>query len=168
MAIEIDDNVYLRSARSTANQLDIWFIHGFGESGLSFQEAFASRLTRQYNLFAPDFPGFGASPPGRAGKGLNGSFRVLRSLIDTLSKNRKIAIVAHSMGGILGTWLSRDLGPRVITYINVEGNLTNSDTSFSARVDREASAEAAHRKLLSLLWQRGRTSTAYQRYSLSL
>ena len=59
----VQEGVFLRTHLNTKSSAHIWFLHGFGESSLSFEEAFFSELVESYSLFVPDLPGFGVSPP---------------------------------------------------------------------------------------------------------
>ena len=59
----VQEGVFLRTHLNTKSSAHIWFLYGFGESSLSFKEAFFSELVESYSLFVPDLSGFGVSPP---------------------------------------------------------------------------------------------------------
>jgi pimeloyl-ACP methyl ester carboxylesterase len=109
---------------------DIWFIHGFGGSGQIFNEAFSSPLTKNHDLYVPDIPGFGVTPPVPGLEGIQGLTSLLGDLIRDVSGDRPIVVVAHSLGGVIGTWLCERFIDKVAKYINVEGNLTEADAYF--------------------------------------
>ncbi|MBN1573420.1 MAG: alpha/beta fold hydrolase [Deltaproteobacteria bacterium] len=133
MEIMVHDNTFLRYARAAGKGGavgDVWFIHGFGESGLSFAEAFDSPLTERFNLYVPDLPGFGASPSRKGIETVADSTELLLNLIEGISKDAEVYLVGHSLGGIIGTWAagSERLTGRVKAFANIEGNLTRADT----------------------------------------
>ncbi len=155
MKIAIKNGAFLRLSETAAAKADIWFIHGFGASGDAFREALASPLAAQYNLYIPDLPGCGASPPAAEPLSMRETADLIAGLIGTISAGRPLAIVAHSLGGILGTWLCQTLGKRIKTYINVEGNLTEADayfTGLAGEYDSAAGFYAAYKsKVFALL-----------------
>lgn len=130
MKIMISKDIFLRTSKSTSSLRDIWFIHGFGGSGQIFNEAFSSPLTKNHDLYVPDLPGFGATPPMPGLEGIQGLTALLGDLIRDVSGDRPIVVVAHSLGGVIGTWLCERFVDKVVTYINVEGNLTEADAYF--------------------------------------
>jgi len=131
LKIEIINQVFLRICRTPNSKIDVWLIHGFGESGLSFREAFDSKLSDSFNLFVPDIPGFGASPMQPGLTSLQDSTDCLEKLINETSKGKQIYIVAHSLGGVIGTWICQRLGPQVQKFVSIEGNMTTADAFFS-------------------------------------
>jgi len=133
MEIIVYDNVFFRYAKAAGKgsaRGDVWFIHGFGESGLSFAEAFDSPLAEGFNLYVPDLPGFGVSPRRPDVNTVADSTKVLLDLIEGISKDAEVYLVGHSLGGIIGTWVagSERLTGRVVAFANIEGNLTVADT----------------------------------------
>jgi pimeloyl-ACP methyl ester carboxylesterase len=129
MEIMIHDAIFLRTHKNDRSVGDIWFIHGFGESGFSFVEAFSSIFTRRFSIFVPDFPGFGVSPPRPGGATVEASADILVDLIGAISKpSRPVFLVGHSLGGIIGTATAKKLGHRIAGFVSIEGNMTRADT----------------------------------------
>lgn len=62
MNIQIKDKLFIRTNNIKGNRESIWFIHGFGDSGLAYKEVFDSVLNDEFNLYVIDLPGFGVSP----------------------------------------------------------------------------------------------------------
>lgn len=123
----------MRISEAKDAKFDIWFIHGFSESGLSFRESLVSVLSEKYNLFIPDLPGFGVSPYIKGLDSVEASAGHLEKLIKKISQNRAIGIVAHSMGGVLGTWIAKNLEKQVRGIVSIEGNMTREDCFFSGK-----------------------------------
>jgi len=114
----------LDSTRST-----ILFIHGIGESGLSFLEAFHDSRFDGFNIIVPDLIGFGRSSPAE-----NHDYRFssqinrLNGLLDELGVE-EFSLVGHSMGGMIGTQYCDRHVERVSSFVNIEGDLT-ADNRF--------------------------------------
>ena len=111
------------------------FLHGLGESGLSFIEAFEADSLDPFNLVVPDLLGFGRSSPSSSAQySFECQIDRLWKLIDHFCI-QDVRIVGHSMGGDIGTWLcADDRYGRIQWFVNVEGNLTPDDLIFSQRV----------------------------------
>lgn len=168
METTIFQNQFVRTSRIKKAIADLWFLHGFGESGLSFREAFSSPLARRFNLFVPDFPGFGASPYQRRYADLPAVTDLLKRMIRKFSGRKPIGLIAHSLGGVIGTWICEQLKSQMIAYVSVEGNLTRSDTFFSGLAAKASSAEKFYRDFLREIYRRGANDEALQRYFASL
>jgi pimeloyl-ACP methyl ester carboxylesterase len=52
---------YLRYTNAKRGAPGVLFIHGLGESGLSFKEALAAAELSAYSLYIPDLLGYGRS-----------------------------------------------------------------------------------------------------------
>lgn len=164
----IREGVFLRTHQHTKSPTHIWFIHGFGESSLSFNEAFFSKLVESYSLFAPDLPGFGVSPPQPARISLEGAAEAIMSLIKVLSINKAVLMVAHSLGSVIATHIARDLSEKVRGIFSIEGNLTRSDGYYSAQAAEFQQADAFYQHFLDLIYRRAENSETYQRYLASI
>lgn len=111
------------------------FVHGLGESGMCFNEAFEFKDTGEYNLVVPDLMGYGRS--SRAGNGdysMNSQILRLWRLMDVLGIG-PFYFVGHSLGGDIGTFMaSSDSRQRIQGFVNIEGDLTPQDIFFSNKV----------------------------------
>jgi len=129
--IQVSNHVFLRVKKSPNPKASIWLIHGFGESGLCYKEAFSSKLCNAFDLYAVDLPGFGVSPAQNSCQNIAGTAQVLRTVIQELSQNQPLIFIGHSMGGIIGTALCKMFPNQVQYFFSVEGNLTKADTFLS-------------------------------------
>jgi pimeloyl-ACP methyl ester carboxylesterase len=150
MDITTVDNVLIRRSEKAHALGAVWLIHGFAESGSAFTEAFSSPLAERFSLFAPDFPGFGTSPFRAGSATIGASVRLLTGLIERLSGRLPVFLVAHSLGGIIGTAAADSLRARVTAYANIEGNLTADDTFVTGLSAGYTDAEAFKRYLVDL------------------
>ena len=164
----IREGVFLRTHLNTNSPAHIWFLHGFGESSLCFKEAFFSELIESYSLFVPDLPGFGVSPPQPGKMSLEGTAEVTISLINMLSHNKAVLLVAHSLGSVIATQIAHNLGETVRGVFSIEGNLTRSDGYFSAQATQFQQADAFYQYFLDLIYKRAENSETYQRYLASV
>ena len=168
MTIEIHQNIFIRVHRVRNPRLSVWFIHGFGDSGLAYREAFESSLTEKHNLFVVDMPGFGASPLNHSCVSIREQARLLGQIIRAECGNAPIAIVAHSMGGLIGTWLCQQFGDQVACYVNLEGNLTEADSYFSGKSQQYEIPEMFFTDFKQEVFEIADTSESYRRYYSSL
>lgn len=102
----------------------VLFIHGMGESGRCFFDAFG--LLRNYSLIVPDLLGFGKSEKIKTDPdySLPKQLEILGALVDHFKLNG-FMIVGHSYGGVLGTFMCRDdAAGRIKKFVNVEGCIT--------------------------------------------
>ena len=164
----VQENVFLRTHIDANSRAHVWFLHGFGESGLSFKEAFVSELVGSYSIFVPDLPGFGVSPPQPGRMSLEGTAEVVLELINALSPNTAVLLVGHSLGSVIATRVARKLNELVKGVFSIEGNLTRSDGYFSAKAPEFPSADAFYGYFLDLIYQRAEKSEVYQRYLASI
>src|SRR3989338_132017 len=151
MKIQCKDNIFVRSRERSNADIHVWFIHGFGESGFSFYEAFEQDALKPYTIYIPDCPGFGVSPMPRQPHTLKNSAKAIQKLIREYSAGKKIALVCHSLGGIIGIFLSRWLHKQVVGFINIEGNFTDADTFYSGIASKSKNAKTYKEIMLKLL-----------------
>jgi len=111
------------------------FVHGLGESGLCFNEAFESGDMQAFDLVVPDLMGYGrSSRAGNADYSMGSQVLRLWNLIDLLGVD-SFYIIGHSMGGDIGTFMaSSDAQQRIQGFVNIEGDLTPHDIFFSNKV----------------------------------
>jgi len=126
---------FVRHARLHQNLPTVLFIHGLGESGMSFNEAFDSPDLEGFGIVVPDLIGY-----GRSSHAFDGDYRSatqtrrLWRLVDNLGIDT-FSIIGHSMGGDIGTFMaSGDREKKIAALINIEGDLTPHDVFFSNKV----------------------------------
>ena len=102
----------------------VW-IHGLGESSVSFEPVVAKLPGFQHVLV--DLPGYGRSPWPDTTKSLP---EIAEQLAGWLDEEVPATIIGHSMGGVLCTMIAERAPVRGV--INIDGNLTRGDCTFSA------------------------------------
>ncbi len=141
MQIEVIDEIFFRLSRTESAEADVWLLHAFGESGLSYREVFDSELVAQHNVFVPDLPGFGVTPNADHPLGMEEHAAQLSGLIEKLSTTGHVHLVAHSVSGILATLLAQSLPHLVRSLVSVEGNLTTADSIYSSLPGKHSKEE---------------------------
>lgn len=111
--------------RTGAGPCIVW-IHGLGESSSSWEPVVAALPDRTHVLV--DLPGYGRSPWPDDVVALP---EVAARFARWLANEQPALLVGHSMGGVLAT-LVAELAP-VRGVIDVDGNLTRGDCTFSAQ-----------------------------------
>jgi len=102
----------------------VW-IHGLGESSVSFEPVIAKLPAFQHVLI--DLPGYGRSPWPADTKSLP---ELAEQIARWLDEEPPAAIIGHSMGGVLCTFIAERTAVRSV--VNIDGNLTRGDCTFSA------------------------------------
>lgn len=112
----------------------IVFIHGFGCAKEHFRHAFDSSSIEKYSLIAIDLVGFGES---RGPEGFEYSMEeqadVMLKVLDQLEVG-SFHLCAHSMGGLIAMEMAGLAPERILSFIDLEGNLTPEDCVFTGRV----------------------------------
>lgn len=109
---------------------EIVWIHGLGERSSCFDGA-VSRLPGLAHVL-PDLPGYGDSqPPVLAdGDSLEGTAQHLADWLTSWPVRSRPVLAGHSMGGVLATLIAERIEVRGV--VNIDGNLTRGDCTFSA------------------------------------
>ncbi len=131
---EIDKKtMYCRHNGINPGRTSLLFVHGLGDSGLSFEDPFEDNRFDGFNLVVPDLIGYGRS----SGSGDPGDYSYdsqlqrLWALINELEL-KELIVVGHSMGGDLTTLLCASDKEKIIKkYINIEGDVTQYDLTIS-------------------------------------
>ena len=98
----------------------IVFLHGWGDSGATFQfvvDALASR----WHVIAPDWRGFGRTQQRARGYWFPDYLADLDDLLSKYSPSAPVRFVGHSMGGNVGGLYAGAMPERVRAFVNVEG-----------------------------------------------
>ena len=142
----------------------VW-IHGLGEWSPSFDAIARHALFAGYAHALPDLPGYGRSPSALVA-GTNDTVTALADHLAAWLRDRPPAIVVgHSMGGVIATLVAEQLPVRAV--VNIDGNLTRGDCTFSAqaegytRADFRAHGFAAMR---AAVYERGASEFALRSY----
>ncbi len=141
LKLESDISVSYRYRVQDRTSDTIVFIHGFGSSKVFFRFAFKEPSLFPFNLVTLDLPGFGNS---YISKNFSYSMKDYSELIirfiNKMQLNR-FHLCAHSMGGLIGIEISKKLKKRVLSFINLEGNLTWEDCFMSGQINKESFEE---------------------------
>ena len=103
----------------------VW-IHGLGESSVSFDAIAHHPALAGYAHTLPDLPGYGRSPWPHAPVRLGA---LSTRLAVWLAERPRALVIGHSMGGVLATLLAERDAVRAL--VNVDGNISHGDCNFS-------------------------------------
>ncbi|MEM7105706.1 MAG: alpha/beta fold hydrolase [Bacteroidota bacterium] len=169
MKIKVIDQVFFRCNESDKSKESIWLLHGFADSGLAYKEIFDSPLAKDFNIYVADLPGFGASPIRPAAVSIKQQSILLSQIIlKETNKERKVNIVAHSLGALIGTWICQSLKDNINFFFNIEGNLTEADSYFSSKPLQFDSAEKFSESFHEEIFEIAKLEERYKRYYSSL
>lgn len=120
--------LFCRHTQIDSQRPTLLFIHGLGDSGKVFLEAFQELNLSAYNIIVPDLLGYGEST-----KATDDDYCFykqiarLYQLLDDLGV-MKFILIGHSMGGDIGTLMCANDGQgRIQAFANIEGDLTQGD-----------------------------------------
>lgn len=165
--IEVQDGVFLRRAGPESAPA-LWCVHGFGESGFSFEPLTKTPLCDAYRLFVPDLPGFGVSPPTSEAATLDGQAACLVSLIETLTPDQPIGLIGHSLGSAIAVLTAGALKSPVAGLFAIEGNLTAAGGYFTGRAAKFGDATKFKSVFLADVAERASEDQALRRYLASV
>ncbi len=133
------DSVFVHHTTIRPARPTILLVHGLGDSGLAYKEAFGYRLADNYNLLVPDLIGYGRSSTSISGDyGFKRQTAMLWKVVEHFH-TKELVVVGHSMGGDITTLLcASDTKNIVKKYVNVEGDITEHDLFISGRVVKAA------------------------------
>lgn len=122
----------LRVRRGEDAQGDLLYVHGLGESGLCFEKLIERPELEGWNHWAPDLPGYGLSPRPRWPLTLEEQAVQLERWMRQAGIP-PVVLIGHSMGGVLGQIFCENFPRQVRGFVNVEGNITLQDCTYSSR-----------------------------------
>lgn len=114
----------------------LFFIHGLGCAKENFDDLWNFRRLNSRSALAIDLPGFGDTQVrGDFSYDLRDHAELCRLVLAQLPDFR-IHIVGHSMGGAVGLLLSDIIRYKLVSFINVEGNLVSHDSAVSRSIKK--------------------------------
>ncbi len=112
----------------------ILFIHGLGCSHAQYEKAFSGFFPPDISILVPDLAGHGDSDrPEKLTYTMQEHADILAELLN-LFPEKKIHLACHSMGGAIGLLMCMNPGNRILSFINIEGNLIYSDSTTSRSI----------------------------------
>jgi len=166
-AIEVRDGVFLRHGGGGDAPV-LWCVHGYGESGLSFEPLTATPLCDAFRLVIPDLPGFGVSSVGPEAGTLDGQARRLAALIRAVTPEQPVGLIGHSLGASIAALAVEELKDQVAGLFAIEGNLTAAGGYFTGRAAKAKDAAGYKRTFLSDVGMRAARDVALRRYLASV
>jgi pimeloyl-ACP methyl ester carboxylesterase len=166
--LHVHDGIAVWAAGLDAADIDVWFLHAFADSHLSFRDAFAHLTSEKIRIFLFDLPGHGASPPRPQGLTIEEAARSSAGLIGRHSGSRRVTLVAHSMAAIIATRVAQTLRPSPRLIISVEGNLTLADAYLSGRAADFEDPVRFYESYRSRIREMAKLDDALHRYSCSV
>lgn len=132
---------FIRHTKLESERKTMLFLHGLGDSSLSYLPFLKNDLLSAYNVIVPDFIGYGKSVANEAG---NFSFQI-EALLSHLSyletkhqvQLRNYIIIPHSMAAIHAMLLYQSsIKPRIKGIVSVEGTVTQFGSFISEAVTK--------------------------------
>jgi pimeloyl-ACP methyl ester carboxylesterase len=120
----------------------VLLVHGLGESSRCFAGVLERLARAGAFAVAPDLPGYGLTAPERGengrgdeGGGLAGVADGLAVLLRDLGAGPAV-VVGHSLGGVVATFLAERAAALVAGVVDVDGNVSEGDCTYSGRAAR--------------------------------
>ncbi len=175
MNVEEVGGLHCRVRRASETKGELLYVHGLGESGRCFEELMRETALGGWNQWVPDLPGYGLSP--RPSRPL--TFKQQSEGLDTWMRKagiRSAVLMGHSMGGMLGQIFAESFPHRVRGFVNVEGNITLRDCTYSIQaVERNGKPlqqkdfiESEFPKFVERIAQKAKDDRAHRGYLHSL
>jgi pimeloyl-ACP methyl ester carboxylesterase len=106
-------------------------LHGIQSNKALYEPLFNQSFASNFSLLAIDFIGFGDSDkPEEFSYSVEDQAKIVRQVLDQLGV-KQMHLIGHSLGGMVGTLLLPDLGEKILSFSNLEGNLVGADCGAS-------------------------------------
>jgi len=128
--VNVDIDLLHRAGPKTA----IVFLHGFGSTKEDYADIMFWPAFDGHAVLAWDAPGFGLSKTSDPNR-LNIPFlvSVAKQMLACFDIDR-FHLIGHSMGGLTALLLAHELGDRVLSFTNIEGNVAPEDCFLSRQI----------------------------------
>ncbi len=167
----IEHEMFVRSRSATSEPRGaIVYVHGLGESGLCFEGVIAHPDLDAWRHVAADVPGYGRSAWCAEPLSIATHAERLASWIAE-RQDDPVVWVGHSMGGVSGLEIAERFPDRVRAFVNVEGNVSPGDCSYSrlaCEYTPEAFVERGFDDLLRRLHRDGADDASHRGYYASM
>jgi pimeloyl-ACP methyl ester carboxylesterase len=165
----VEQGLFVREVGAPALPPVLW-IHGLGESGLGFEETLGLPGLAAWRHVVPDLPGYGRTAwPERPLRFVELADRLAEWL--RARGEARVSVVGHSLGGVLAVHLAERHPGLVRALVNVEGNLTGEDCTFSrtaSKLDLDAFVSGGFARLREDILRTGLDDAAIRGYYASL
>ena len=126
-----EHNVALSSYIRRSGDRWLLCLHGIQTNKILFSNLLNNPDFNQYSFLCPDFVGFGDSTGSENFTyDLHQQLEAIVLMLDHLKIDR-VSVVGHSLGGMVGTMMLRDIPDRISALCSIEGNLRLDDCSAS-------------------------------------
>ncbi len=169
-----EHGMFVRDRDVASRRGSLLWIHGLGESGLCFEHLFGHPWLRTWRLLVPDLPGYGRSPWRNEPLGLGEQADWLADWLRTCPAVREAApvvVVGHSMGGVTGLLFCERHPGLVRGLVDVDGNKSLGDCTFSGQVAQQTLAMFVRRgfeQQREMVFRQGLTDPAQRGYHASM
>lgn len=131
--------LFLASSEITSQKVTLLFVHGLGDSSISYMPYLDMDTLSEFNILIPDLLGYGRSSSSddySFEHQVNGIVNQILNLESSLQIDlNNIVLIAHSMGSIHATLLCESiLKNRIKAFVNVEGSITQYGSFISETV----------------------------------
>lgn len=155
-------------SRGSGSRVLVW-IHGLGESGRCFDAIAAHPHLWPYRHVVVDLPGYGRSPWPGTSRGIEATADELAAWLGARDDNA--ILIKHSLGGVLATIVGERHPHLVRAVVDVEGNSSFGDCTFSSRIAAVDEAEfvaGGYQLLCQELWAEAGEDPALRGYAASM
>jgi pimeloyl-ACP methyl ester carboxylesterase len=166
----LENGMHVRQIKVQDPEGTILYIHGLGESGLCFEKLMADPQLRGWSHLAPDLPGYGKSPWPDKPLELDRLADYLCQWLESMSTD-SVLLLGHSMGGVVGLMISEKCPELLCGFVNVEGNVSPEDCTFSAKAACYSLQELLSnglQKIYEMVYRDGLEDPALRTYYASL
>ena len=157
------------SVRRFGSGPDVFWIHGLGEQGASFDAITQHPGLAGFTHVVPDLPGYGRSAQ-LATRGLGTLDALADHLVSWIAAHApRPGLIGHSMGGVLATLIAERIP--ISAIVDVDGNLTRGDCTFSAEAagyDRDEFVATGFATMRARVGERGQAEPALRGYHAAL
>jgi pimeloyl-ACP methyl ester carboxylesterase len=132
--IRVDDDELSIDALVAAGPEPVVFLHGFGSTKEEYADFVRFPGLPDRGFVAYDAPGFGGSMAGDPTRvSVPYLVDVALAVLDQLGIDR-FHVVGHSMGGLTALLLAGKVPDRVLSFIDIEGNVAPEDCFLSRQI----------------------------------
>jgi len=156
--------------RSAPDDKTLLCLHGLGESGLCFEHLLEFHALGEWRMLVPDLPGYGRSTWPTRPLTLASQADHLASWLRATGEG-PLAVLGHSLGGVLGLIFCENHPNLVSHFVNVDGNLSEPDCVFSGQAANQDLTEflaAGFAELCAGVYEKGKKDPAHRDYYVSL